>query len=191
MNKRKPMPLAYTKKYNHKVNCINETVFITPPNTYDKTSKIDDKYKINGVWDTGASTTAISEELVTKLNLPPISITQVNTANGTTLATRHVVDLYLPNRVVIQNLVVTSAKLAAPIQILIGMDVITKGDFSISNHNNKTTLSFRMPSLGETDYVEMYNSQIPVKNINGKAKRNTPCPCGSGKKYKNCCGKNR
>ena len=28
----------------------------------------------------------------------------------------------------------------------------------------------------------------------GKAKivigRNDPCPCGSGKKYKNCCGKN-
>ena len=23
-----------------------------------------------------------------------------------------------------------------------------------------------------------------------KVGRNDPCPCGSGKKYKNCCGKN-
>ncbi|MBO4251054.1 MAG: SEC-C domain-containing protein [Clostridia bacterium] len=22
-------------------------------------------------------------------------------------------------------------------------------------------------------------------------KRNDPCPCGSGKKYKNCCGKDK
>ena len=30
----------------------------------------------------------------------------------------------------------------------------------------------------------------PVKNNNKKIGRNEPCPCGSGKKYKNCCGKN-
>lgn len=29
----------------------------------------------------------------------------------------------------------------------------------------------------------------PIKNEN-KVGRNDPCPCGSGKKYKNCCGKN-
>lgn len=189
MNKRRPIPLAYTKKYERRVNFIDQIVYLTPPNTYDQTSQIEDKYKFSGVWDTGASTTAISEDVVKKLNLPIISMTQVNTANGTAIATRHVVDLYLPNRVVIPNLVVTSAKLAAPIQILIGMDVISSGDFSISNYNNKTTVSFRMPSLGETDYVAMYNSQIPVKNITGKAGRNDPCPCGSGKKFKNCCGR--
>ena len=29
----------------------------------------------------------------------------------------------------------------------------------------------------------------PVKNEGPKVGRNDPCPCGSGKKYKNCCGK--
>ena len=29
-----------------------------------------------------------------------------------------------------------------------------------------------------------------VKNDGPKVGRNDPCPCGSGKKYKNCCGKN-
>jgi preprotein translocase subunit SecA len=29
----------------------------------------------------------------------------------------------------------------------------------------------------------------PVKNNGDKVGRNDPCPCGSGKKYKNCCGK--
>ena len=29
----------------------------------------------------------------------------------------------------------------------------------------------------------------PVTNDGKKVGRNDPCPCGSGKKYKNCCGK--
>lgn len=32
--------------------------------------------------------------------------------------------------------------------------------------------------------------QQPVKNDGKKIGRNDPCPCGSGKKYKNCCGRN-
>ena len=44
------------------------------------------------------------------------------------------------------------------------------------------------------------NSQLVTNSAEGAAKptvksnkevgRNDPCPCGSGKKYKNCCGKN-
>ncbi len=30
----------------------------------------------------------------------------------------------------------------------------------------------------------------PKKNTDAKVGRNDPCPCGSGKKYKHCCGKN-
>ena len=32
-------------------------------------------------------------------------------------------------------------------------------------------------------------SKEPIKNEEPKIGRNDPCPCGSGKKYKNCCGK--
>ena len=34
------------------------------------------------------------------------------------------------------------------------------------------------------------NKPQPIKNDGPKVGRNDPCPCGSGKKYKNCCGKN-
>jgi uncharacterized protein YecA (UPF0149 family) len=48
-------------------------------------------------------------------------------------------------------------------------------------------------------FTEMYNAQItssttfPAPQIGGftpKVGRNEPCPCGSGRKYKRCCGKN-
>ena len=29
----------------------------------------------------------------------------------------------------------------------------------------------------------------PIRNEGPKVGRNDPCPCGSGRKYKNCCGK--
>ena len=41
----------------------------------------------------------------------------------------------------------------------------------------------------------MHNKVNPIdrdpndKSTWGKVKRNDPCPCGSGKKYKHCCGK--
>ncbi|MGP1495421.1 MAG: SEC-C metal-binding domain-containing protein [Treponema sp.] len=31
---------------------------------------------------------------------------------------------------------------------------------------------------------------ITVRRSSPKVGRNDPCPCGSGKKYKNCCGRN-
>ena len=37
------------------------------------------------------------------------------------------------------------------------------------------------------DYISEPKPQAPV--INEKVGRNDPCPCGSGKKFKNCCGK--
>jgi hypothetical protein len=38
--------------------------------------------------------------------------------------------------------------------VLIGMDVITTGDLAITNHNGKTTFSFRVPACEEIDFVE-------------------------------------
>ncbi len=36
---------------------------------------------------------------------------------------------------------------------------------------------------------EEANPREPIKREGDKIGRNAPCPCGSGKKYKKCCGK--
>lgn len=38
---------------------------------------------------------------------------------------------------------------------------------------------------------EESKEETPIIPLPVKVGRNDPCPCGSGKKYKNCCGKNR
>ena len=36
--------------------------------------------------------------------------------------------------------------------MLIGMDIITLGDFAITNLNGQTVMSFRLPSSGRIDF---------------------------------------
>ena len=54
--------------------------------------------------------------------------------------------------------------------------------------------------LQETSAIELVDGKISLKeggidktirNEEPKVGRNDPCPCGSGKKYKNCCGRNQ
>ena len=47
--------------------------------------------------------------------------------------------------------------------------------------------------LGEEKMVEIakkYKQSKTVRRESPKIGRNDPCPCGSGKKYKHCCGRN-
>lgn len=45
-----------------------------------------------------------------------------------------------------------------------------------------------MPSPGPTDAPEIPQVAVPVTREAPKVGRNDPCPCGSGKKFKKCCG---
>jgi uncharacterized protein len=45
-----------------------------------------------------------------------------------------------------------------------------------------------LESIQENVVRLRYYNQKNLTNISGKTGRNDPCPCGSGKKYKKCCG---
>lgn len=48
---------------------------------------------------------------------------------------------------------VTGGLLNTDTDFLIGMDIITLGDFAVTNVNGKTVFSFRYPSCEKIDYV--------------------------------------
>lgn len=141
-----------------------------------------------GIWDTGATNSVISKNVVDKLGLIPFTKVKSYHANGESIVDCYLVNLVLPNGVGIQAVKVTEGILKGT-DVLIGMDVITLGDFSITNFGGKTTFSFRIPSVEEVDFVAHGSPHIPNVNPHKKIQRNDPCPCKSGKKYKNCCGK--
>ncbi len=85
---------------------------------------------------------------------------------------------------------VAKMTLRPDIDALIGMDILGAGDFAVTNHQGKTTFSFCCPSQRDIDFVaEIKASRKILPARSDKIGRNSPCPCGSGKKYKKCCGK--
>jgi len=45
------------------------------------------------------------------------------------------------------------------------------------------------PVTKDLDYADLAPVAAPIVNSDPKVGRNDPCPCGSGKKYKKCCGR--
>lgn len=114
-----------------------------------------------GIWDTGASTTCITQKIVNHLGLIPAGQKQISTANGKSIVNTYLVDVGLPNNVIVENIIVSCANLGEGLDVLIGMDIITLGDFAITNVNGKTMFSFRMPSICTIDF----NQEKPYNEV--------------------------
>ncbi|MDD2489234.1 MAG: retroviral-like aspartic protease family protein [Bacteroidales bacterium] len=170
-----------------KMNVIYSEIQIT--NVFDVSKEI----KSIGLWDTGATNSCITKEHAEQLGLHTISKATVSGVFGPQEANVYAVRVTLNNKSISVNVQVTECEALSAdkkVGMLIGMDIISMGDFSISNHNNKTTMTFRVPSVATTDYVKLHNNISPNKSMS-KTGRNEDCPCGSTKKYKNCCGRNK
>lgn len=70
---------------------------------------------------------------------------QVAGIHGTEYEYTYYVDLMVPGEMTFKTLEVTEGELE-DVDVLIGMDVISQGDFCISNGNNETVVAFRSPA---------------------------------------------
>lgn len=144
---------------------------------------------VKGIWDTGATGTVISQEVVAQLGLKPIGMTKVSGVNGQHNSEVFLVSLGLPNRVMFPEVRVVKGQMGSA-NVLIGMDIITRGDFALTHHLGKTCFSFRIPSIECIDFVAKSPAHQAAANtspVSASVGRNDPCPCGSGRKYKKCC----
>lgn len=112
------------------------------------------------LWDTGATTTCISKGVASKLSLMPTGECGIQHASGSSQTNTYLVSITLPNDVKINNIMVCEADLDCQgIGVLIGMDIITMGDLSVTNHNGNTMFSFQVPSSETIDYVKKINAR--------------------------------
>ena len=141
-----------------------------------------DSIATKALWDTGASNSVITTELAKSLDLIPVGTQEVHHGDGVSVRNGYIVNLFLPNQVCIVGVLVTEFPAShQDFSVLIGMDVICIGDFSITNFKGQTWMSFRTPSCEAIDYVAEAE-KIKYAGV----KPNAPCPCGSGKKFKKC-----
>ena len=179
-------PQSFTVAYNSKVNVLVTFIDIFPAFNPSTTNIHPQPMRYNCIWDTGATNTVITKKVADELNLKPIGMTVVKHAGGEDNSEVFLVNIGLPNKVGFMNIKVTEGTLSGDVEVLVGMDIISQGDFAITHKDNKTTFSFRCPPIGHIDFVKQ-TSQPPIV-AEQKIGRNDPCICGSGKKYKKCCG---
>lgn len=119
------------------------------------------------IWDTGATGTVITQKVVDKCALIPIGVVVVQTAAGKARTNSYLVNVWLPNRIVLPNVKATLGKLASNVDVLIGMNIIGRGDFAVTN-KGRTVFSFRFPSVECIDFCRRPFKQKPTKTIPGR-----------------------
>lgn len=127
------------------------------------------KVIVRALWDTGATMSAVSHKVVSDLHLIPIGRQVVSTPTGTKEADTYCIDAMLPNNVNVEGLIVIDSEIGSqnvggePMGMLVGMDIISRGDFAVTNRDGKTIFTFRYPSTTSIDFVK----QVAVGNIIG------------------------
>lgn len=151
---------------------------------------------IRALWDTGAQLTCISQSLVARLNLQPDGSTNILGANNQPFPANVYSVQLIMGRFVIPYLRVAEL----PMQntghdVIIGMDVMSQGDLTITNYNGHTVLTFREPSLETVNYVgeiDLFNKCLKAHNAKvAHHIRQDKCECGSGKLFANCHAKSK
>ncbi|HKC14633.1 MAG TPA: retropepsin-like aspartic protease [Patescibacteria group bacterium] len=159
---------ALTTKYGGRTNVLVGDVQISQ--AFDiKSDPINHKplKEIKAIWDTGASCTVITKKLAAEIGLIPTGKEIVSGIDHDSPENTFFVNVYLPNKVCMMNLKIVEVPSIKSADLLIGMDIIGAGDFSIFIKDGKTVMSYRYPSIGGMDFVEeagSVNSQRAILN---------------------------
>ena len=133
----------------------------------------DKKMEVVALWDTGATNSHVSHDVVNQLQLITTGFIKTLTPTGEDNCKTYIVDsILLPNDVAIRDKSVSESEIGKQgIGLLIGMDIISLGDFAVSNYDGKTAFTFRIPSQKHADYVSPIRAQNVIGKKHGKGAR--------------------
>ncbi|WP_442598519.1 SEC-C metal-binding domain-containing protein [Neobacillus sp. D3-1R] len=76
-----------------------------------------------------------------------------------------------------------------PQSYLVEIEELAYGFYKVMGENHPYLEEWkRIAEKNEADFAKDMERQNQPSSLNPKVGRNDPCPCGSGKKYKKCCG---
>lgn len=131
---------------DHVLNRIVTSLIVANPDTHNHK-------EINGIWDTGSNKSIINTSIVEELDLPYVgkgSLSNLYDKKDTDIWN---IDILLC--LININIDVFSSDLRRnDFDMVIGMDIISKGDFIITNYDGKTTMSFRCPSKQNFNFID-------------------------------------
>lgn len=143
-----------TRRFQEKVDSIVTESFIYAPTDLEQGGAVKRVKIQRSLWDTGASVTLISARVAKVLGLTSIGKSGVSGYNqGIDVKDTFLVHIGLPTGDIVTNIMAMEFD-TDEYDVVIGMDVICNGDLAITNKDERTTFSFRIPSEQEIDFSE-------------------------------------
>lgn len=143
---------AITRRFEEKVDCIVTESYVYAPVDLSLCKDVKRVKVVRSLWDTGASVTLISARVAKVLELTSIGKSGVSGYNeGVDVKDTYCVHVGLPTGDIITNIMAMEFD-SDEYDVVIGMDIICKGDLAVTNQDEKTTFSFRIPSEEEIDF---------------------------------------
>lgn len=126
---------------SHKFNSVQQGIFmdvvVSAPGS-------DEKWSVTALWDTGANVSVICKAVTKNLGLEAKGVTELRYANGTQKSNVYRIDLSLSKDIVFKDLFVRECNDGGNFEMVIGMDIISRGDFRILNRSGKTVFEFEI-----------------------------------------------
>lgn len=104
----------------------------------------------NALWDTGSTESLISEKIVKMIEPILKNKSKYVTRDVVIECETYAVSLSLSDEITFRDVLMKKADLSDKnVDIIIGMDIISRGDFEIRNYNNLVEFAFRIPPRNE------------------------------------------
>lgn len=142
------MPV-FTQRNSDTIEAIITECRICPPVNFSNGEMPQKVYTSqNAMWDTGATNTLISPKIIKALGLKPFGKSGISSANGIIETNTYLIHVGIPTGSIITNILALEDD-NEDYEVVIGMDIISQGDFAFSNKDGHSTFSFRIPSTEE------------------------------------------
>ena len=152
---------GFITSYDRPVDKLVSKANIIPIASADKTLQ-NMPIKLNVLWDTGASLTFIKPKINEKLKLRIFSSDYsiyIAGIGGKVKADLTTMSICLSNSFIIGCIPVYVVDFPVNYDMVIGMNIINMGDFSVNNTDAKTSFYFIMPPLpNRIDYADIANA---------------------------------
>lgn len=154
---------GFSRQYKNIPSQLLIPIHIIDPITWDSS------IECQGLIDTWATNCVISSRMASELNLIQSWLVKTYHAWGVSDCKQYTVKLELPDSYITNTLLVTEWPIDLQgFDVLIGMDVITEGDFTMTKKDGWLLISFITPSQWAINLVERY---IAKRNVEKKIKK--------------------
>lgn len=158
---------SFTAVFHKKVNDIFIDCELSPIEQLGKISS-EKIMPVKAMWDSGASCSMVTQSMAKKLGLVSKGVKDSYCHGGFRSSNIYQVYIHLPNLIIVPIEVIESGDYPG-FGLIIGMDILNKGDFSIKNSGPRTVVSFEMPEAERVDPSHTNSATVKpgIVKING------------------------